>query len=123
MPPRRKKETSISFKYIFPSDLRELHVNGAYGGVIPDGNIRMGLYSERRAIPNSERRMVNPDGTLGGAFEQEKKYDVVRIVQANLVFNVDTARSFVSWLKEKIDAYEEFQKKARKESTTKEAKK
>ena len=120
---RKKKETTISFKYIFPADLRELHVNGAYGGVVPDGSIRMGVYSERRAIPNCEKRVIKPDGTLAEIIEKEQKYDAVRIVQANLVLNVETAKSFVRWLNEKIEAYEEFQKKAQGTLVVKEAKK
>ena len=34
----------LSFKYIFSDDLKELHVNGADGGLAPDGTIRMGVY-------------------------------------------------------------------------------
>ena len=40
-PPEPK---DLSFKYILSDDLKELHVNGAYGGLAPDGTIRMGVY-------------------------------------------------------------------------------
>ena len=106
----------LSFKYIFPDDLKELHVNGAYGGLAPDGTIRMGVYSERRAIPNFERRSINPDMTLGPALEEDTKYTMVRIVQASLVFSVSTAKSFVTWLNDHIKQAEKFKEELSKTS-------
>jgi len=109
----RENETGnqevFTFKYIFPADLRELHVNGAYGGLAPDGTIRMDLFSERQAIPNSEKRVVKSDKTLGEVIEEDKKYQVVRIVQACIVFNATTAKSFVNWLKDRIAESEKYQ--------------
>jgi hypothetical protein len=102
------KDGTFSFKYIFPNDLKELHVNGAYGGLGPDGTIRMGVYSERGAIPNVEKHIINPDKTIGGTVKLERKYDVVRIIQASLVFNVSTAKSFVDWLSERINEHEKL---------------
>ena len=99
---------TFSFKYIFPSDLRELHVNGAYGGLGPDGTIRMAVYSERGAIPNFEKRIITSDKPLGEAIEIEKKYDIVRIIQASFVFNIGTAKSFVEWLNDRIKEHEQF---------------
>ena len=104
----------ITFKYIFLPDLKELHVSGAFGGLAPDGSIRMALYSERQAIPNFEKHVVKSDKTLGEVIEQDKKYDMVRIVQSSIVFNATTARSFMGWLKDKIDESEKFQVEARK---------
>ncbi len=103
-----KELKEISFKYIFPSDLRELHVNGAYGGLAPDGSIRMSVYSERGAIPNFEKRKINPDETLGEFISEEKKYQVVRIVQTSLVFNIATAKALVRWLHDRIKESEDF---------------
>ena len=96
------KGETVSFKYIFPNDLKELHVNGAFGGVSPDGTIRMAFYSERQAIPNVEKRPINPDKTLGDQKEEEKRYEYVRIVQASLVFNDKAAINFINWLDGRI---------------------
>jgi hypothetical protein len=102
------KGETVSFKYIFPSDLKELHVTGAFGGVSPDGMIRMAFYSERSAIPNVEKRPVNADKTLGDQKEEEKKYEYVRIVQASLVFNDKVAASFINWLDGRIKDLEQL---------------
>jgi hypothetical protein len=109
----------ISFKYILPSDLKELHVNGAYGSLAPDGSIRMSVYSERPAIPNYEMRKINPDETLGEFISEEKKYPMVRVVQASLVFNAGTAKSFVRWLDDRIREFETFKAEIQKRSTEK----
>jgi hypothetical protein len=108
------KGETVSFKYIFPSDLKELHVNGAFGGVAPDGMIHMALYSERQAIPNVEKRLMNPDKTLGDKKEEEKKYEYVRIVQASLVFNDKVATSFINWLDGRIKDLEQLREQIAK---------
>ena len=108
------KGETVSFKYIFPSDLKELHVNGAFGGVAPDGMIHMALYSERQAIPNVEKRLMNPDKTLGDQKEEEKKYEYVRIVQASLVFNDNVATSFINWLDGRIKDLEQLKEQITK---------
>lgn len=109
-----QKGKTVSFKYIFPTDIRELHVGGAFGGLAPDGTIRMAVYSERQAIPNVEKRLVKPDNTLGDQIGEEKKYEFVRIVQASLVFNAETARSFINWLGDRIKESEQFKEEASK---------
>ena len=108
------EDETVSFKYIFPSDLKELHVSGAFGGVSPDGMIRMAFYSERQAIPNVEKRPINPDKTLGDQKEEEKNYEYVRIVQASLVFNDKTAESFINWLDGRIKDFEGFREQIAK---------
>jgi hypothetical protein len=108
------KGETVLFKYIFPSDLKELHVNGAFGGVAPDGMIHMAFYSERQAIPNVEKRPVNPDQTLGDQKEEEKKYQYVRIVQASLVFNDKTATNFINWLDGRIKDLEQLREQIAK---------
>ena len=108
------EEKIFSFKYIFPSDLKELHVNGAFGGLSPDGLIRMAVYSERQAIPNLERRKINPDETLGEQIEVDRKYEMVRVVQASLVFNAQTAKSFIKWLDDRINEQETYKREISK---------
>ena len=111
----------VSFKYIFPDDLKELHVNGAFGGLGPDGTIRMAVYSERGAIPNMEKRGFNPDGTLGDILEIEKKYNIVRIVQASLVLNAGTAKNLIKWLEDRIQDFESFRKEVAQKAEKKES--
>ena len=108
------KSETVSFKYIFPSDLKELHVNGAFGGVAPDGMIHMAFYSERQAIPNVEKRPINPDKTFGDQKEEEKKYQYVRIVQSSLVFNDIAATNFINWLNGRIKDLEQLREQVAK---------
>jgi hypothetical protein len=53
MPKRRtqKKLTEIEFDFIKSNFFRVIHVDGAFGGLSPNGFVHMALYSERRAIP------------------------------------------------------------------------
>jgi hypothetical protein len=96
-----------------------LHVNGAFGGLAPDGTIRMAVYSERQAIPNVEKRRISRDKTLGEKVEEEKRYEYVRIVQTSMVFNAQTAISFVNWLNDRIKEFEQYKEQLSKSAEQK----
>lgn len=98
-----QKPTKITFKYVYPDDLRDLYVNGLYGGVTPRKEIYAHFYSERHPIPKTITHDVKEDGTLGPEVNQEKGGDVVRFIQASVVMDLDTAISFQKWLSERIE--------------------
>lgn len=93
----------ISFKYVHPEDLRDLYVNGVWGGVTPQNEIFMHFYSERHAIPKKITHEINPDQSLGTVTSEEKGGDAVRLIQTSIVFNVATAIAFRDWLNDRIN--------------------
>ena len=101
----RRKE--IAFDYIKSNFFRVIHVDGAFGGLAPSGNIHMALYSERQAIPT---RTVFPfEGDKLGP-ENLKKREVreslVREVEVDVVLSIDQARALHKWLTGKIESLE-----------------
>ena len=93
----------ITFKYVYPEDLRDLYVNGIFGGVTPRKEIYAHLYSERHPIPKKVVHSLGKDGTLGAEEEIEKGGDVVRFIQASITMDLDTAISFRDWLNGRIE--------------------
>ena len=93
----------ITFKYVYPEDLRDLYVNGLFGGVTPRKEIYAHLYSERHPIPKRSVYNVEKDGTLGPVEEIEKGGDVVRFVQTSIIMDLETAISFRDWLNGRIE--------------------
>ena len=59
------------YKYIFPHDHNPVFVTGAYGGVIPTGEIAVNFYLERHGLPYSQTYQISPDNTLGAIAETD----------------------------------------------------
>ena len=97
-----EENRKITFKYVYPEDLRDLYVNGIFGGVTPRKEIYAHLYSERHPIPKKVVHRVEKDGTLGPEEEIEKGGDVVRFVQASIIMDLPTAVAFRDWINGRI---------------------
>jgi hypothetical protein len=92
----------ITFKYVYPEDLRDLYVNGIFGGVTPRKEVYAHFYSERHPIPKKVVHSVEKNGTLGPEEGIELGGDVVRFIQASIVMDLQTAVAFRDWLNSRI---------------------
>lgn len=98
---------SIRFHYIKSGFFRVMHVDGAIGGPTPRGQIHMALFSERNPIPLVVTQTVEADGTVKPEPSELVVRDgLVREVEADIVLNVDTARSLAKWLSDNADLIE-----------------
>jgi len=99
-----KSKDSLAFHWIKTSDFRTVHVDGAFGGLAPKGRlIHMAVYSERWPIPR-QTEYESKDGRVDFAKEVSRivREGIVREVEVNLVFDVETAESMVVWLTQRI---------------------
>ena len=83
---------------------RVVHVDGAFGGVAPaGGQIHMSVYNERHPIPQKAVHEVN-HGMLGKEITEKRvtRPGIYREVEADLVFNLQTAIAIRSWLDDRI---------------------
>jgi hypothetical protein len=106
-------QKSLKFKYIFSEDYNPTYVNGAWGGVNPQGEIVANFYMERLALPNSQTQSINQDGKLSGVIESDPKdlnQSFVRFVKNGIIMNLQSAKSIHSWLGGLIEQCEEAQK-------------
>lgn len=93
---------NITFKYICPDDLRDLHVNGLFGGVTPRDEIYIHFYSERHPIPKRATHKLDEKGVPSKEADIEVGGDVVRLVQASISLDIGMAIAMRDWLNEKI---------------------
>lgn len=112
--PAAKETDSLSFDFIKSNYFRVIHMDGAFGGLSPNGTqIHMAIWNERRALP---KRVVHPlkDGTLG--MEDMAKRDVrpahVREVEVDVVMDLETATHLRIWLDDKIRQLQNLQQEA-----------
>jgi hypothetical protein len=97
------KPSKITFKYVCPENLRDLHINGLFGGVTPRDEIYIHFYSERHPIPKKSTHEIDEHGVLSKEAEMEIGGDVVRLVQASIALDINTAVAMRDWLNEKIN--------------------
>lgn len=100
--PKSQDGKKFVFKYVVPEEVRDLYVNGAWGGITPRNEIHMHLFSERNAIPDKVTHKINQDSTLSKDSEVESGSDFVRLIQTSVVFDLITAISIRNWLNDKI---------------------
>lgn len=102
----------VRLNYIKCNSFRTVHVDGAFGGTTPLGNIQMSVYSERFPIPRESSQYINLDGTLGDELKEQRvsRSGVIREIEVNLVMDLDRARSIVTWLQGRIKEVEEVRR-------------
>lgn len=93
----------VKFDYIKSKAFRVLHVDGAWGGITPNLNIHMSVFSERHPIPQQIVVEVAEDGVTKELPDRKLARDgMVREVDADLVMDLPTAAAIYQWLGEKI---------------------
>lgn len=120
-------KAKLAFHYIKSNYFRVIHADGVYGGISPKGKIQMAFFSERQPIPQQTVFAFDPKSqSTTGEIEGERvtREGVVREVEANILMDLDTARTFSTWISEKIVELEKVseQMKAARSKVAKNAK-
>ena len=91
----------IKFKYVFSDDYEPDYINGAFGGVIPSGELVINFFADRPSIPYEEQFSINDDGTLGDGSEvtAPEEFKMRRSVKSGVIMSRDTAEGIYWWLK------------------------
>lgn len=101
---KNEAKSDINFYYIKNESYKTVHVDGAIGGISPKGKlINMAVYSERLPIPRqTTNQVLNGIVQTGVETGRIQRDGIIREVETNLVFDVETAQALADWLKEKI---------------------
>lgn len=89
---------SLRFHFVKSQFFRAIHVDGAFGGLTPRGYIHAAIYNERRAIPQITEAIIETNATISKEVTIETKADIVREIEADLIFDVPAAEEFAKWL-------------------------
>jgi hypothetical protein len=103
---------SIKCKYIFKDSYNPVYVNGAQGGINPQGEIIINFYLERFALPNSQTFEIS-DGSLNAAREvdsdpKDLKNSFIRYIENGVIMNYQTAKEIHRWLGNHLSKLEEL---------------
>jgi hypothetical protein len=91
----------IQIRYRNSPAYRSIHASGAYGGVIPTGDITLGIFSERNHFPESAIVAVSPETKQGTETVQVEK-GIVREMEVGIIMNLSVAKAIRQWLDDKI---------------------
>ena len=108
---------AVGFKYVKANFFRVIHADGAWGGISPKGDIHMAFYNERAAIPDVSKLLIGPDGRVLEPERFEASSRLVREVETDVIFDLNTARALRTWLDKNIEALERRIEQAKAEST------
>lgn len=109
-PSQDSQPSSVKFHFIKSPLFRVMHIDGAYGGIGPHGHIHMAVFNERVAIPQLVEHEISATGQLGKELDRVSRDGIIRELEGDLVFDLDTAKALVRWIQEKINTIEQAQK-------------
>lgn len=93
---------------------RVVHGSGVWGGITPQGEIRMSFFNEMLTIPESIVLDVTPTGATEVKEERaggtEPRF--TRELEVDVVLGITVARSVHSWLGDKLAEYDRVMEQA-----------
>jgi len=104
-PESSSAQETIAFYYLKTPDYRIVHVDGAIGGVTPQGNIQVSVYAEHAAIPQKAVFHVTEDGALGDEIVDQRvaRDGLIREMSVSLVMTETATREFIEFLNRKLE--------------------
>lgn len=90
---------------------RELHIDGAHGGLTPKGMLNLSFYAERHAIPKSTEYALNDNFTLGEviANSDDSKKGIVREYEFGVYMDIKSAEELRNFLDLQIQQFRKAQ--------------
>lgn len=93
--------TSVDFHFIKSNMFRVIHMDGAWGGITPQGQIQMAIFSERTAFPSRVRHEID-SGQLGAEIDREGHRGIEREIEVDVRMSLEKAISLRNWLSDRI---------------------
>jgi len=100
-----KKNQTLTTHFVKTSDFRTHYITGIFGGVTSSNQISMSFFIERNVIPKDITYDVSDEG-VPTEIGRETKLGIVRETPAGVLLDLNTAKSIVGWLTERISQVE-----------------
>jgi hypothetical protein len=87
---------------------KEMHVDGAFGGITPRGFINLSFYAERAPIPKSTEFEITESGTVGKqiAHSPDSKTGILREFEMGIYMDLNAAKSLLDFLTARVNDLE-----------------
>jgi hypothetical protein len=95
--------TTVKFKLVYKSEEPPTYVTGAFGGLIPSGDLCVKFYLDTFSVPDVFEHKVADNGKLAGVvMEQKEDISNLRFVERGVVMNKANALVFYKWFQTKL---------------------
>ena len=94
----------IEFHNIVSEGFREMHVDGAHGGLTPKGHINLSFYAERFPIPKSNVLTLDEDKGvyMDAGVGEDSKEGIIRRYEFGVFMDLKTATEIYNFIGSKI---------------------
>lgn len=93
-------------KYIFNEDFEPDYITGAFGGILPSGDLSIEFYLERTPIPYETIQSLTEEGKIDGDLivtsPDPTDFKIRRTIKSGVIMNPTTAYNIYKWLKTKL---------------------
>ena len=100
--------TKVKFTYAKCRFFRVIRVDGAWGGVTPQGEIAMSVYNERIPLPDFQEFSIGENGSLKLEKQDTTSQGILREVEAAISMRPEAALTMANWLLEKVTQFEKL---------------
>jgi hypothetical protein len=102
---------------------QQISIDGAFGGITPQGKINLNFFSERLPIPKSSTFEISENKVIKKISDSpDSKKGIIREYSFGVYMNLETAKGIGLWLKEQVEKLESAQKEVANDSMPKSAK-
>lgn len=104
----KNKKPQITFKYQKSPNYKNYHIDGVFGGFLPNTKIWFDIFFEKGNSPEQIVCNINNDGSITEVERTptEKQNEIVRELQAGFSMDLQMAKTLRDWLDEKITKLE-----------------
>lgn len=106
----RNKPKSVTIYNKISNSFRELHFDGAYGGITPKGQFNINFYAERLSIPKSSDFNIEENRLVKVSDSEDSKQGIIREFETGIYMTLETAMEIHKWLGEQLSKFEESKK-------------
>lgn len=99
------KENEIKVFNKISHNFRELHVDGAFGGLTPKGLLNINFYAERFPIPKSITLNLSDKSTIDS---DDSKSGIIREFEFGVYMDLNVAKQISDFLINKISEFDQL---------------
>lgn len=105
----KKDKETVLINNIKNSNYRQIHVDGALGGVTPTGKININFFAQRNAIPKATEYQIEGVSLLKAVRNSAESLEgIVREFEFGVYMDIDTCTSLRDFLNKKIEEHKKI---------------
>lgn len=106
----KSDKKSIIIHNIKNPGFRQIHVDGAHGGITPTGFINLNFFSQRGVIPTGTEFEVGENDEIGNLKRnlKDSKSGIIREFEVGIYMDINSCKNLVSFLEQKISEHKEL---------------